>query len=77
MRIVYMGTPEIAAVILERLLQEPYEFVLAVTQPDRPKGRGKALACSPVKEAAHTKMTSVSPLPGMVSVTKSIFLKWG
>ena len=53
MRIVYMGTPEIAAVILERLLQEPYEVVLAVTQPDRPKGRGKALACSPVKEAAQ------------------------
>ena len=52
MRIVYMGTPEIAAVILERLLAEPYEVVLAVTQPDRPKGRGKALACSPVKELA-------------------------
>lgn len=52
MRIVYMGTPEIAAVILERLLEEPYEVVLAVTQPDRPKGRGKALACSPVKELA-------------------------
>ena len=52
MRIVYMGTPEIAATILERLLTEPYEVVLVVTQPDRPKGRGKALACSPVKELA-------------------------
>ncbi|MDO4316821.1 MAG: methionyl-tRNA formyltransferase [Lachnospiraceae bacterium] len=52
MRIVYMGTPEIAAVILRRLLEAKYEVVLAVTQPDRPKGRGKALAQSPVKELA-------------------------
>ncbi|MBO4653790.1 MAG: methionyl-tRNA formyltransferase [Lachnospiraceae bacterium] len=52
MRIVYMGTPEIAATILERLLEEPYEVVLVVTQPDRPKGRGNTLTCSPVKELA-------------------------
>ncbi len=52
MRIVYMGTPEIAAVILETLLQGPDEVVLAVTQPDRPKGRGNAMTCSPVKEVA-------------------------
>lgn len=51
-RIVYMGTPDIAAVILERLLKEPYEIVLAVTQPDRPKGRGHEMAFSPVKETA-------------------------
>lgn len=52
MRIVYMGTPEIAAVILRRLLEAGQEVVLAVTQPDRPKGRGKALAESPVKALA-------------------------
>ena len=51
-RVVYMGTPDIAAVIFERLLKEPYEIVLAVTQPDRPKGRGKELAMSPVKQLA-------------------------
>ena len=51
-KIVYMGTPEIAATILNRLLEEPYEVVLAVTQPDRPKGRGKEMAMSPVKELA-------------------------
>lgn len=51
-RIVYMGTPDIAAVILDRLIREPYEIVLAVTQPDRPKGRGKELAMSPVKVLA-------------------------
>lgn len=52
MRIVYMGTPDIAATILTRLLDEPYEVVLCVTQPDRPKGRGHALVGSPVKEVA-------------------------
>ncbi len=50
---VYMGTPDIAAVILQRLLREPYKIVLAVTQPDRPKGRGKELAKSPVKIVAE------------------------
>ncbi|MBO4324099.1 MAG: methionyl-tRNA formyltransferase [Lachnospiraceae bacterium] len=53
MRVVYMGTPDIAAVILQRLLREPYKVVLAVTQPDRPKGRGKELAKSPVKIVAE------------------------
>ncbi len=52
-RIVYMGTPDIAAVILKRLIREPYKVVLAVTQPDRPKGRGKELAKSPVKLVAE------------------------
>lgn len=52
MRIVYMGTPDIAATILKRLLEGPDEVVLVVTQPDRPKGRGGKLACPPVKEVA-------------------------
>ena len=47
-----MGTPEIAAVILKRLLQGEDEIVLCVTQPDRPAGRGKKLTPSPVKETA-------------------------
>ncbi len=52
MRIVYMGTPELAAVILERLLAAGYDVSLVVTQPDRPKGRGGALSQSPVKALA-------------------------
>ncbi len=48
-----MGTPEIAATILKKLLEYPeYEVVLAVTQPDRPKGRSGALAMSEVKQLA-------------------------
>ncbi len=52
MRIVFMGTPEIAAVCLERILQDGFEVVGVYTQPDRPKNRGMKLAASPVKELA-------------------------
>lgn len=52
MRIVYMGTPEIAAVILEDMIAAGDEVAAVVTQPDRPKGRGHALACSEVKRVA-------------------------
>ena len=53
MRIIFMGTPELAAVVLRRLIATP-EFRLAavVTQPDQPKGRGLKLTPSPVKEVA-------------------------
>lgn len=52
MRIVFMGTPEIAVPSLERLTSDGHDLCAVVTQPDRPKGRGKKLAFSPVKEAA-------------------------
>ncbi|MDE7210423.1 MAG: methionyl-tRNA formyltransferase, partial [Lachnospiraceae bacterium] len=52
MKIVYMGTPEIAAVILEDMLAAGDEIVAVVTQPDRPKGRGHELACAAVKQVA-------------------------
>lgn len=52
MRIVFMGTPEIAVPSLDRLISDGHDVCAVVTQPDRPKGRGKKLAFSPVKEAA-------------------------
>ncbi len=52
MRIVFMGTPDFAAEILKALIGSRHELAAVVTQPDRPKGRGKALQCSPVKELA-------------------------
>lgn len=52
MRIVFMGTPDLSRTVLEALLAAGHELVLAVTQPDREKGRGKALQMSPVKELA-------------------------
>lgn len=52
MKIIFMGTPDFSVPVLEALLQAGHEVVLAVTQPDKPKGRGKAVQCSAVKEAA-------------------------
>ena len=52
LRVVYMGTPEIAAVVLKDFLTSEHEVIAVVTQPDRPKGRGKGMAMSPVKEVA-------------------------
>lgn len=53
MRAVFMGTPDIAAEVLKSLLTSKHEIVAVVTQPDRPKGRGKELAKSPVKVVAE------------------------
>jgi methionyl-tRNA formyltransferase len=53
MRLVFFGTPQFAVPSLERLLAEPgFEVVAVVTQPDRRRGRGKAVDASPVKQAA-------------------------
>jgi methionyl-tRNA formyltransferase len=52
MKIVFMGTPAFAVPSLQMLVQEGYEVVAVVTQPDRPQGRKKTLVPTPVKEAA-------------------------
>jgi len=54
MRIVFMGTPDFAVPSMEKLLEHGYEIAAVVSQPDRPKGRKKVLAPTPVKEAALT-----------------------
>ena len=52
LRTVFMGTPEFALQALEGLLDFGVNLVGVYTQPDRPKGRGKKLAASPVKQLA-------------------------
>lgn len=52
MRVVFMGTPDIASVCLKKILADGFEVVGVYTQPDRPKGRGMKMVCSPVKEVA-------------------------
>lgn len=52
MKIVFMGTPDLAAQVLEALIQDGQEVCLAVTQPDRMKGRGRKVVMTPVKECA-------------------------
>ena len=52
MRIVFMGTPDFSVPALEALVEGGHEVVAAITQPDKPKGRGKAVLMTPVKEKA-------------------------
>ena len=52
MRVVFMGTPDIAAVCLKKILADKFSVVGVYTQPDRPKGRGMKLTVSPVKQIA-------------------------
>ncbi len=52
MKVIFMGTPDFSVGTLEALVEAGHEVCLAVTQPDKPKGRGKEMQFTPVKEAA-------------------------
>jgi len=52
MKLIFMGTPEFSVPSLQRLIKD-FEVSAVFTQPDRPKGRGKNLASSPIKQLAQ------------------------
>src|SRR6476660_6832341 len=52
LNLVFCGTPQFAVPTLEKLVEAGFAVRLALTQPDRPKGRGLELGASPVKQAA-------------------------
>ena len=52
MRVIFMGTPDFSVGTLNALIDAGHDVCLAVTQPDKPKGRGKEMQFPPVKEAA-------------------------
>jgi methionyl-tRNA formyltransferase len=52
LRVAFAGTPQFAVPALAALLASPHTVVGVLTQPDRPKGRGRQLAASPVKQVA-------------------------
>ena len=52
-KIIFMGTPHFSVPGLQALHQNGYEIALVVTQPDRPKGRGRRITPSPVKQTAQ------------------------
>lgn len=75
--IVFMGTPDFAVPSLEALLDRGYRVVLVVTQPDRPRGRGKKLEPPPVKVVAFTRGLEIDQPesvsgPGFVDMLKLI-----
>lgn len=52
MNIIFMGTPDFAVPPLKALINSNHNILAVVTQPDKPKGRGKKLSSPPVKEVA-------------------------
>lgn len=52
-KVVFMGTPDFSVPILQQLLDDGYEVIAVVTQPDRPVGRKKVLTPPPVKAEAE------------------------
>ena len=61
MRVIFMGTPDFSVGTLEALIEAGHEIVLAVTQPDKPRGRGKEMQYSPVKRRhSHTIFRYIS-----------------
>lgn len=53
MKIIFMGTPEFAVPSLKALIENKYDILCVVTQPDKPKGRGYSLSQPPVKQIAQ------------------------
>ncbi|MFC1862810.1 methionyl-tRNA formyltransferase [Thermodesulfobacteriota bacterium] len=58
-KLVYMGTPDFAVPALEALIHNRYDILAVVTQPDRPKGRGRKLSAPPVKSLAQKNSIEV------------------
>ena len=52
MKIVFMGTPDFAVGALQAIIEAGHQVVAVVTQPDKPKGRGKEMQMTPVKVCA-------------------------
>lgn len=55
MRVIFMGTPDFAVPVLQKLLDRGDEVCAVFTQPDKPKGRGHKLQAPPVKELAEAR----------------------
>ena len=59
MRILFMGTPEISATCLERLIADGHDVVAVVTREDKPRGRGNVMTPTPTKALALAHGISV------------------
>jgi methionyl-tRNA formyltransferase len=60
MRLAFMGTPDFAVPSLEILYRSKHEVVMVVTAPDKPRGRGRKVTSSPVKQAAISMNLPIS-----------------
>jgi methionyl-tRNA formyltransferase len=77
LRVAFAGTPDFSVPPLEALLSAGYDVVGVLTQPDRPKGRGRQIAASPVKAAALARGITVSqPLTLKDEAGRAEFAAW-
>ena len=82
MKLVFMGTPDFAVGTLQEIVKAGHEVAGVVTQPDRPKGRGKTLQPTPVKAAAQElgltvyQPKSIIPPHGCLNVHASLLPKY-
>ena len=77
LRIAFAGTPDFSVPALEALLKAGHSVVGVLTQPDRPKGRGRQIAASPVKAAAIAHGIPVSqPLSLKDEAGRADLLAW-
>ena len=61
-KIVFMGTPDFAVTILEKLVAESCSIVCVITAPDKPAGRGQHIQKSAVKQYAEShQLTLLQP----------------
>ncbi|MQS88671.1 methionyl-tRNA formyltransferase [Companilactobacillus mishanensis] len=71
--VIFLGTPDFSATVLQGLLDAKYDIQAVVTQPDKPVGRKQKLQASPVKELAEQnglKIYQPAKLPGSEEVSK-------
>ena len=61
MRVAFAGTPDFAVPTLQSLMRSPHQLVGVLTQPDRPRGRGRRLTPSPVKAAVDAAVPVAQP----------------
>lgn len=67
LRVIFMGTPEFAVASLRALIEQDIQVVAVITAPDKPQGRGRKIAHSPVKEYAMERDLPVLQPPNLKS----------
>jgi methionyl-tRNA formyltransferase len=76
LRVAFAGTPQFAVPALEALLASPHTVVGVLTQPDRPKGRGRQLTPSPIKQLALSHGLQLAQPARLAGETVAVLAAW-
>ncbi len=76
LRVAFAGTPQFAVPVLQALQHSRHRLVGVLTQPDRPKGRGRQLSASPVKLAAEAHVPVRQPAALKTPADWAALLEW-